>query len=56
MDSTHGTTIYYRFPLFAILVVDAHGNRIPVAWFFCTTENAACIAQFLDAFQIVKIY
>lgn len=50
MDSTHGTN-YYRFPLFTILVVDAHGNGIPVAWFFCTTENADCIAQFLDAFK-----
>jgi hypothetical protein len=50
MDSTHGTN-YYTFPLFTILVVDAHGNEIPVAWFFCTTENADCIAQFLDAFK-----
>lgn len=50
MDSTHGTS-YCRFPLFTILIVDAHGNGIPVAWFFCTTENADCTAQFLDAFK-----
>ena len=42
MDATFGTN-NLKFPLFTILVVDDHGQGIPVAWMLCSRELTECI-------------
>ena len=50
MDATFGTN-NLKFPLFTILVVDEHGQGIPVAWMLCSRELTECITAFLQAFK-----
>ena len=38
MDSTHGTNLY-DFMLISILVIDDHGEGLPVAWAISNYEN-----------------
>ena len=40
-----------QYPLFTILVYDAQGNGLPVAWYVTGSANADSIQDFLDAFM-----
>jgi hypothetical protein len=43
---------YVQYPLFTILVMDGHGNGVPVAWYYTARETASrgiCIQRFLEA-------
>ena len=48
MDATHGTT-QYDFLLISVLVVDGHGEGIPVAWAISNKEDTNIISLFLEA-------
>ena len=48
MDATHDTT-QYHFLLICNLVIDDHGEGIPVAWAITNREDAAMLVQFLKA-------
>ena len=48
MDATHGTT-QYDFLLTSVLVVDSHGEGIPVAWAISNKEDTNTISLFLQA-------
>ena len=48
MDATHGTT-QYDFLLISVLVVDGHGEGIPVAWAISNKEDINIISLFLEA-------
>ena len=46
MDDTHGTNMY-DFTLITVLVIDDHGEGIPVAWSLSNRVNTALLTQFL---------
>ena len=46
MDATHCTTMY-DFLLVTVMVVDGHGEGIPVAWAITSNEDASTLVQFL---------
>ena len=48
MDATHGTT-QYDFQLISILVIDDHGEGLPVAWAISNREDRAVLVQFLKS-------
>ena len=48
MDATHGTT-QYDFLLISVLVVDGHGEGVPVAWAISNKEDTNIISLFLQA-------
>ena len=48
MDATHGTNMY-DFQLITLLVIDAHGEGIPVAWAISNREDTLHITEFLSA-------
>ena len=50
LDATFATN-RLEFPLFTIMVVDMHGNGIPVAWMLSSRSNTQCVAKFLQAFR-----
>ena len=46
MDSTHGTNVY-DFLLISIIVIDDHGEGLPVAWAITNHETTAVLQEFL---------
>ena len=48
MDSTHGTNMY-DFLLVSVMVIDEHGEGIPVAWAISNHEDTSTLVQFLTA-------
>ena len=46
MDDMHGTNVY-DFNLMTVLVVDDHGEGIPVAWALANQVDAAMLRKFL---------
>jgi hypothetical protein len=46
MDDTHGTNMY-DFTLITVLVIDDHGEGIPVAWAISNRSDTALLTQFL---------
>ena len=48
MDSTHGTNIY-DFLLISVLVVDDHGEGVPIAWAISNHETEEVLLEFLYA-------
>ena len=46
LDDTHGTNVY-DFNLITVLVVDDHGEGIPVAWALANQVDAAMLREFL---------
>ena len=48
MDATHSTT-QYNFQLISILVMDDHGEGLPVGWALSNREDVALLVQFLKA-------
>ena len=48
MDSTHGTNVY-DFLLISIVVVDDHGEGLPVAWAITNHETTTVLEEFLHA-------
>ena len=47
MDATHGTNMY-DFQLITLLVIDAHGEGVPVAWAISNREDTVHITEFLS--------
>lgn len=50
MDATHGTNMY-DFYLITVLVVDSHGEGLPVAWLISNHEDTTHITVFLQALK-----
>ena len=50
MDSTHGTNIY-DFLLISVLVVDDHGEGVPIAWAISNHETEEVLLEFLYAIK-----
>ena len=50
MDDTYGTNIY-DFNLITVLVVDAYGKGILVAWALANRVDAAMLVEFLKAIR-----
>ncbi|KAK9903370.1 hypothetical protein WJX75_003957 [Coccomyxa subellipsoidea] len=48
MDATFGTN-REKMPLITLLVVDDHGNGVPIAWGIISQERTEAIAAFLEA-------
>jgi len=48
MDSTHGTNLY-QFLLISILVIDEHGEGLPVAWAISNKEDTNVLTEYLSA-------
>jgi len=48
MDSTHGTNMY-QFLLTTIMVLDEHGEGLPVAWAITNKEDTNVLIQYLTA-------
>ena len=48
MDSTHGTNLY-GFLLITIMVVDEHGEGLPVAWAISNKEDTYMLTEYLSA-------
>ena len=48
MDSTHGTNMY-DFLLVSVMVIDEHGEGIPVAWAISNHEDTSTLVHFLAA-------
>ncbi|XP_064462459.1 uncharacterized protein LOC135373125 [Ornithodoros turicata] len=48
LDATHGTN-GYKFYLITLLVLDAAGEGVPVAWCLSSTENKTALYHFLKA-------
>ena len=46
MDNTHGTNMY-DFTLITVLIIDDHGEGIPVAWALSNRADTALLTQFL---------
>jgi hypothetical protein len=40
---------YVQYPLFTILVMDGHGNGVPVVWYCTARETASSIQRFIEA-------
>ena len=55
MDATHGTT-HYDFLLISVLVVDGHGEKVPVTWAISNKEDTNIITLFLQAPIYSKLY
>ena len=49
MDATHGTNAQ-KIHLFALMVIDDHGNGRPVAWFLVSSDSAEVLTRCLQAF------
>ena len=45
VDSTHGTNIY-DFLLISVVVIDDHGEGLPVAWAITNHEDAVTLKVF----------
>lgn len=48
MDATHGTNMD-DFQLITLLVIDDHGEGLPVAWAVSNKENTVVLTEFLKA-------
>ena len=50
MDDTHSTNVS-DFNLITVLVIDDHGEGIPVAWALANRTDAAMLREFLKPLQ-----
>jgi len=48
INSTHGTNMY-EFLLITIMVVDEHGEGLPVAWAIANKEDTNMLIEYLTA-------
>ena len=48
MDSTHGTNMY-QFLLITIMIIDEHGEGLPVAWAINNKEDTTMLVKYLTA-------